>query len=189
MQLFEALKEQLRAIGDRKPYDFIAAGVIFRHIAAEYGKAALDDAAQFAGTTSRKAYYTITTATVFSDHPDRRRLLNIGWTKIEKIATCMERQLARGDEVDPEPMLRNAEALSVTNLAARLKGKDLTASVFNLNFTAEQWKVVREALIAIGCRHPDGTWLMEREAGFVELAQRAMKDFKAERHKGRTAPQ
>ena len=181
MQLFEALKEQLRSIGKSKPYDFIAAGVIFKYIAAEHGRAALAEAAGFAGTTSRKAYYTITTATIFSDYPDRRRLLKIGWTKIEKIATHMESQLALGLPVDPEPLVSNAETLSTTNLEAQLKGKRKVSNVLNLNFTDDQWTIVRDALVALGRRHPDGPWLAAKEEGFVELAQRAMRDFEIEK--------
>jgi hypothetical protein len=178
MQLFEALKEQLRSIGDRKPYDFIAAGVIFNYIAAESGGAALAEAAEFAGTTSRKAYYTITTAKIFSDYPDRPRLLKIGWTKIEKIATHVETQRSRGLPVDLESLVKSAETLSAVNLDARLKGRKAVSAVFNLNFTDSQWTTVCEALIAIGRRHPDGAWLGDKETGFVELARLAMRDFK-----------
>jgi len=178
MQLFEALKEQLRSIGDRKPYDFIAAGVIFNYIAGERGRAALAEAAEFAGTTSRKAYYTITTAKIFSDYPDRKRLLAIGWTKVEKIATHIESQRALGQTIDPEPLIGKAETLSATNLAAHLKGRKKVSNVFNLNFTDDQWSVVRETLVALGRRHPDRGWLTSKEDGFVELAQRAMRDLK-----------
>lgn len=175
MQLFEALKEQLKSIGDRKPYDFIAAGVIFNYIAAESGRAALAEAAAFAGTTTRKAYYTITTAKIFSDYPDRPRLLKIGWTKIEKIATHVEAQMSRGLAVDLEALIASAEKLSTVNLEARLKGRNAVSAVFNLNFTDAQWTIVCEALVAIGRRRPDGAWLGDKESGFVELAQRAMR--------------
>ena len=96
---------------------------------------------------------------------------------IEKIATHVEGQLALGPHVDPEPLLRDAETLSVPNLEARLKGKKNVSTFFNLNFTDDQWTIVRQALVAIGRRHPDGAWLTNKEEGFVELAQRAMRDF------------
>jgi hypothetical protein len=168
---------QLAKVGDAK---FLQLAKVLRELydtlTAEPGLSKLkqfDDCLMKARISRRRAFYWIEIDRVYGPMKvSRKRLADVGWTKLSLMARYVEPAQIDG-------WLKVAETSTADELRAFLAGKDLPTHTMTFKLSEKQHGVIAGTLLANGAYLTGRAGIANKEAALVKVCRTIAKAWKA----------
>ena len=179
MMQMDAISKKIGVLAKEGDARFLEIGSILREfydtLAEEDGSKNEALAKLLAGTkiARRRAFYWIEIDRVYSElKVPRKRLIEVGWTKLSVIAKHVDH-----DSVDA--WLNFAEKSTAEELKAILSGKALPTHTLTFKLTEKQYGVIAGTLLANGAYLTAGAGLANKELALLKICKTLQKAWQA----------
>lgn len=179
MMQMDAISKKIGVLAKEGDARFLEIGKILREfydtLTEEDGpkKKALAQILSGSKIARRRAFYWIEIDRVYSElKVPRKRLIEVGWTKLSVIAKHV-------DHDSIEAWLNFAEKSTAEELKAMLSGKALPAHTLTLKLTEKQYGVIAGTLLANGAYLTSGAGLANKEMALLKICKTVHKAWQA----------
>jgi hypothetical protein len=179
MMQMDAISKKIGVLAKEGDARFLEIGRILREFydtLAEEGGSKNEALAQLlagAKIARRRAFYWIEIDRVYSDlKVPRKRLIDVGWTKLSVIAKHV-------DHDSIEAWLNFAEKSTAEELKAMLSGKALPTHTLTFKLTEKQYAAIAGTLLANGAYLTAGAGLANKEIALLRICKTLQKAWQA----------